>query len=112
MHPALDCEAGALLATTQLERPQANSVAATRLPAGRRIAEALGMAYVFLCEFEELWSPARDAASQGGGVHGNALLSRFDMSDARVIQHRRAPLEAQASWLKERIAALQFDGWM
>ena len=47
------------------------------------------MNYVFLCEFEELRSPLRDAASQGGGVHGNAILSRFDMSDARVIQHRR-----------------------
>lgn len=58
------------------------------LLAGRRIAEALHMNYVFLCEFEELWSPVRDAASQGGGVHGNAILSRFDMSDSRVIQHR------------------------
>ena len=46
------------------------------------------MRYVFLCEFEELRSPLRDASSQGGGVHGNAILSRFDMSDARVIQHR------------------------
>ena len=46
------------------------------------------MNYVFLCEFEELRSPLRDTSSQGGGVHGNAILSRFDMSDARVIQHR------------------------
>lgn len=46
------------------------------------------MNYVFLCEFEELRSPLRDAASQGGGVHGNAILSRFNMSNARVIQHR------------------------
>lgn len=46
------------------------------------------MRYVFLCEFEELRSPLRDTSSQGGGVHGNAILSRFDMSDARVIQHR------------------------
>jgi hypothetical protein len=46
------------------------------------------MNYVFLCEFEELRSPLRDASSQGGGVHGNGILSRFNMSDARVIQHR------------------------
>ena len=26
--------------------------------------------------------------TQGGGVHGNALLSKFDMSDARLIRHR------------------------
>ena len=32
--------------------------------------------YVFLCEFEELWSPLRDADAQGGGVHGNAILSK------------------------------------
>ncbi len=46
------------------------------------------MNYVFLCEFEELRSPLRDASSQGGGVHGNAILSRYDVSHARVIQHR------------------------
>jgi hypothetical protein len=53
---------------------------------------------VLLCEFEELRSPLRDAASQGGGVHGNAILSRFDMSDARVIQHRRG-LQVRTSQL-------------
>lgn len=45
------------------------------------------MNYVFLCEFEELWAPVRDAASQGGGVHGNAILSRWDMSNTRVVHH-------------------------
>ncbi len=25
---------------------------------------------------------------QGGGVHGNALLSKFDISDARLVHHR------------------------
>ncbi|KAK9819777.1 hypothetical protein WJX72_002247 [[Myrmecia] bisecta] len=58
------------------------------LDTGLKIAEALKMNYVFLCEFEELHSPQRDGRSQGGGVHGNALLSRFDMSDFRVIEHR------------------------
>ncbi|CAK0749136.1 hypothetical protein CVIRNUC_001887 [Coccomyxa viridis] len=55
---------------------------------GEAIAKALGMNYAFLCEFEELHSPVRDARSQGGGVHGNAILSRFDMSDCRAIEHR------------------------
>ena len=44
-------------------------------------------AQVFLCEFEELHSPLRDASSQGGGVHGNAILSKYDMSDHSVIEH-------------------------
>ncbi|KAK9843329.1 hypothetical protein WJX74_010444 [Apatococcus lobatus] len=55
---------------------------------GLEIAQALQLNYVFFCEFEELHSPARDARSQGGGVHGNAFLSRFDIHDARIIQHR------------------------
>ncbi|CAL5222550.1 g4930 [Coccomyxa viridis] len=57
---------------------------------GEAIAEALGMNHTFLCEFEELHSPVRDARSQGGGVHGNAILSRYDMSNSRAIEHRLA----------------------
>mmetsp|Transcript_8371 Transcript_8371/g.25104 ORF Transcript_8371/g.25104 Transcript_8371/m.25104 type:complete len:379 (+) Transcript_8371:2625-3761(+) len=64
---------------------------------GRRIAESLGLQYVFLCEFEELWSPLRDQASQGGGVHGNAILSRFDIMDVRVVQHRSHPVDWDAT---------------
>jgi len=29
-------------------------------------------------------------ADQGGGVHGNAILSRYNLSDVRVVQHRYA----------------------
>jgi hypothetical protein len=43
---------------------------------GAAIAKALGLNYLFVCEFEELHSPLRAAASQGGGVHGNAILSK------------------------------------
>lgn len=46
------------------------------------------MNYVFLSEFEELRSPVRDARSQGGGVHGNAILTKYDISDVTVIPHR------------------------
>lgn len=38
--------------------------------AGVEIARALGLNYVFLCEFEELRSPLRDARSQAR--HGTA----------------------------------------
>lgn len=37
-----------------------------------------------MCEFEELHSPLREPSSQGGGVHGNAILSKFDMSEVRA----------------------------
>ena len=42
---------------------------------------------VFICEFEELHSPLRDATTQGGGVHGNAILSKYDMTDFSVVEH-------------------------
>lgn len=86
---------------------------------------------MFLCEFEELRSPLRDARTQarasaeaslllpplplplllgwsaqlsylcmpahcigpnlpaqGGGVHGNAILTKFDVAEAVVVRHR------------------------
>ena len=95
------------------------------------IAQALGLNYAFLCEFEEEYSPLRDARSQvgrtggtgglkqaqerrregaaksalalpaglmcllrplyclqGGGVHGNTILSKFDFLESAVVPHR------------------------
>lgn len=43
---------------------------------GAAIAQALGLNYLFVCEFHELHSPLRDGRSQGGGVHGNAILTK------------------------------------
>lgn len=56
---------------------------------GVAIAQALGLNYAFFCEFEELRSPLRDARSQGGGVHGNAILSKWPFSELAVVRHRR-----------------------
>ena len=61
------------------------------------------MNYAFACEFEELHSPIRDKLSQvpfevvksqvqGGGVHGNGILTRFDMK-ARVLHHKFHPFD-------------------
>ncbi|KAK9909184.1 hypothetical protein WJX75_008403 [Coccomyxa subellipsoidea] len=55
---------------------------------GVAVAEALQLNYVFLCEFEELHSESRDPRSQGGGVHGNGILSKFNLTDCRAIEHR------------------------
>ena len=40
------------------------------------------------CVPEHVEAECRHGAMQGGGVHGNAILSRFDMSDCRAIEHR------------------------
>ena len=61
--------------------------------AGCEIAEALSLNYVFLCEFIELRSPKRDRSAQGGGVHGNALLTRLDVTAAEAISHSYHPID-------------------
>lgn len=60
---------------------------------GVAIAQALGLNYAFFCEFEELRSPLRDARSQGGGVHGNAILSKWPFSELAVVRHRHHPVD-------------------
>ena len=52
---------------------------------GRR----LGLLTLFTTEFVEEHSPLRSARRQGGGAHGNAILSRFDVADgsAEAIPH-------------------------
>ncbi|KAH3766167.1 endonuclease/exonuclease/phosphatase family metal-dependent hydrolase [Pelomyxa schiedti] len=59
---------------------------------GKEIASALHMNYLFVCEFDELRSPLRSKATQGGGVHGNAILSRYDLRDVRVVPHTCQPV--------------------
>jgi endonuclease/exonuclease/phosphatase family metal-dependent hydrolase len=53
----------------------------------RSIAAALKMNAHFVAEFKELYSPLRPADCQGGGVHGNALLSRFEHAAVSVVPH-------------------------
>lgn len=60
---------------------------------GIEIAQALALNYVFLCEFEELRSPNRDQLSQGGGVHGNAIMTKYDITDIAVVPHRIHPVD-------------------
>lgn len=57
----------------------------------REIASALKMKCAFYVEFEELRSPLRSPQAQGGGVHGNAILSRYDFSPY-VVSHSYHPL--------------------
>ncbi|ORX73665.1 hypothetical protein DL89DRAFT_263694 [Linderina pennispora] len=43
------------------------------------IAERLKLNGTMVVEFQELESPARDEGQQGGGIHGNAIYSKYDM---------------------------------
>ena len=49
-----------------------------------------------MAEFEELHSPVRRADTQGGGVHGQALLSRYSLEDARALVHSHQPVDWDA----------------
>ena len=52
------------------------------------LARALKMKCIFLCEFEELYSEKlRNRRTQGGGVHGNGILTWWDVEKIEVIDH-------------------------
>lgn len=52
------------------------------------LARALKMKCVFLCEFEEIYSEKlRNKRSQGGGVHGNGILTWWDIEKVEIIDH-------------------------
>jgi hypothetical protein len=55
-----------------------------------------GMCYAFVAEFEELHSPLRSAATQGGGAHGQALLSRYSLLEPRALVHTHQPVDWDA----------------
>jgi endonuclease/exonuclease/phosphatase family metal-dependent hydrolase len=66
------------------------------------ITLALKMFGVFGCEFEEIKSRMRSKKTQGGGVHGNAILSKFDLSNCELIPHTMAfDWEKKGGRLKE-----------
>lgn len=54
----------------------------------QELARALNMKCIFLCEFEEIYSSKlRNKRSQGGGVHGNGILTWWDVERVDVIDH-------------------------
>lgn len=58
---------------------------------GREIAASLQMHYFFVSEFTELDDPIREAHCTGGGCHGNAILSRYELRNCEVIPHTHHP---------------------
>ncbi|KAI7875698.1 hypothetical protein K492DRAFT_240132 [Lichtheimia hyalospora FSU 10163] len=53
----------------------------------QELCKALKVKGGFVCEFLEIDSPIRQPRDEGGGVHGNAILSKHDI-EFRVLQHQ------------------------
>jgi hypothetical protein len=53
----------------------------------------------FVCEYEEIESAVRSPHNQGGGVHGNAILTKLD-ANFRVLDHTHHPV----NWEREGMA--------
>lgn len=58
----------------------------------KEIAAALHMNCIFLCEFEEIYdSQCRNQRQQGGGLHGNAVLCKYDIHSIDIVKHKCQP---------------------
>lgn len=51
------------------------------------MCQSLGLYGGFVPEFQELEDPCRKDRDQGGGVHGNAILSKWPVNGFRVLDH-------------------------
>ncbi|CAG8764041.1 16094_t:CDS:2, partial [Funneliformis caledonium] len=58
----------------------------------KEIAEELGWKGGFVCEFFELESNMRKERDQGGGVHGNAIFTKHEIT-FRVLDHKYHPMD-------------------
>ncbi|KAI9178835.1 hypothetical protein H9P43_005497 [Blastocladiella emersonii ATCC 22665] len=67
----------------------------------REIAEALQLKCAFAAEFHELDSAVRSPRDGGGGLHGNAILSRLDF-DAHALVHRYQAFDWERDGHKKR----------
>ena len=56
------------------------------------IAEELKWKGGFICEFLELESDIRSERDQGGGIHGNAIFTKHDIT-FRVLDHKYHPMD-------------------
>ncbi|CEG75816.1 hypothetical protein RMATCC62417_10800 [Rhizopus microsporus] len=68
----------------------------------QELCKALKLKGGFVCEFQELDSPLRGLRDAGGGVHGNAILSKHDI-EFRVLEHRKEAYDwnKHGKWLRE-----------
>jgi len=69
------------------------------------------MNYMFVCEFVELSHPDRGAKLQGGGVHGNAILTKFSLKETKSLMHKTQPFSWQtygSLFLQPRLGLFMF----
>jgi endonuclease/exonuclease/phosphatase family metal-dependent hydrolase len=64
------------------------------------ICKSQGLFGGFVPEFWELEHPGRKDRDQGGGVHGNAILSRWPINGFRVLDHVHHAYEWERDGLK------------
>lgn len=64
------------------------------------ICKSQGLYGGFVPEFWELEHPGRKDRDQGGGVHGNAILSRWPVNGFRVLDHVHHAYEWERDGLK------------
>ncbi|CAG8451861.1 3256_t:CDS:2 [Acaulospora colombiana] len=65
----------------------------------KEIATKLGWKGGFVCEFLEVESEIRKERDQGGGIHGNAIFTKHEVS-FRVLDHKHHPL----NWEREGVS--------
>ncbi|PKY39399.1 hypothetical protein RhiirA4_538071 [Rhizophagus irregularis] len=58
----------------------------------KEIAKELKWKGGFVCEFLELENEIRSERDQGGGVHGNAIFTKYDIT-FRVLDHKYHPMD-------------------
>ena len=56
------------------------------------IAKELKLKCVFVAEFQEIESDVRNSSTQGGGVHGNAIFSKYNFN-FWSISHKYQPFD-------------------
>lgn len=86
-----------------LQESDLNARRTYRLDIAREIAEKLHMNYVFGREFEELTQGSRTSPA----YHGQATLSRWPLSNPRVIRFREQSNFWRPHWYKPRTELLQ-----
>ena len=86
-----------------LQESDVNAQRTQRRNVAREIAQALGMNYVFGCEFEELTQGDHNSPA----YHGQATLSRLPLSSSRILRFNSQSDFWRPRWFIPRIHAFQ-----
>jgi endonuclease/exonuclease/phosphatase family metal-dependent hydrolase len=103
LHEVIEFLAGASADLILLQETDLNALRTHGRNVAQEIARALEMHYVFGCEFEEL------SQEQNGtrAYHGQATLSRFPISNSRILRFHRQSRFWLPRWFIPRIKPFQ-----